>query len=109
MHSAAGRQVMKMNAKDWYLLGVAFVYMAAFSSLYTQVPGEWRGLGCKCEFICGNYKRGHIAAIAAGVVDHLDKRRIPIGLNENCRHKGCDCSFHDLYVYIEIHDRLCVL
>ena len=34
----------KMNAKDWYLLGVAFVYMAAFSSLYTQVPGEWRGL-----------------------------------------------------------------
>ena len=33
----------EMNAKDWYLLAVALVYMAAFSSLYTQVPGE-RGL-----------------------------------------------------------------
>lgn len=27
-------------ARDWFLFGMATVYMFAFSSLYTQVPGE---------------------------------------------------------------------
>jgi hypothetical protein len=34
-----------MNAKDWYLLAVAFVYTAAFCSLYTQVPGLYGPTG----------------------------------------------------------------